>query len=91
MAEDKISDVITSLEEVFAGLESVHTDAELSKLLRNGNVISGRSVRKIANQLGRDDDDKTMIRMYDDSGVFVGVYEYNKSKDIYRPYKMFAV
>ncbi len=89
--EDRISDVIISLEKVFEHLDSVRTDAELSKLLHNGNVISGRSIRKICRALSKEDDDKTMVRMYDDTGEFVGVYEYNKSRDIYKPYKMFAV
>ena len=87
----KISDVITSLEDIFRDIDGINVSAELSKLLRNGNVISGRSLRKASPLLSKDAADKTLIRMYDEDGVFVGVYEYNKDKDVYRPYKMFAV
>lgn len=87
----KISDVIISLEEIFADIEGVRVSAEVSKLLRNGNVISGRTLRNIAPALSKEAADRTRIRMYDEGGVFVGVYEYNKDKDVYRPYKMFAV
>lgn len=30
-----------------------------------------------------------LVRMYDDSGVFYGIYEYRKEQGIYKPFKMF--
>ncbi len=31
----------------------------------------------------------SFVRMYDDSGVFYGIYEYRKEQGIYKPFKMF--
>ena len=89
MNEDRISDVIISLESFFEGLLEVHTTPELSKLLKNGNVISVRSLAAAAAQIADITKDGTRVRMYDSDGVFTGVYEYVADKDHYRPYKMF--
>ena len=88
MAENKISDVITGLEMIFADLERVDTKAGLAKLLRNGNVISGKEVRALAPALNNAPEG-TKVRMYDADGTFTGVYEYKISGDIYKPFKMF--
>ena len=88
MAENKISDVITGLETIFADIERVDTKAGLAKLLRNGNVISGKEVRAVAPALNNAPEG-TKVRMYDADGTFTGVYEYKISGDIYKPFKMF--
>lgn len=31
----------------------------------------------------------SLVRMYDDSGMFYGIYEYRKEQGIYKPFKMF--
>ena len=90
VAVGKISDVIVSVEEIFADLQDIRMTSELSKLLHNGNVISGRSLRNIVKASALSAGDGTRFRMYDDKGVFIGVYEYAKDKDIFRPYRMFA-
>ena len=88
ISEEKITDVITTLETFFSGLESVHTDEGASKLLRNGNTIRGKEVRCLNTALEGAEDGRR-VRMYDESGIFTGVYEYKKTGDIYKPFKMF--
>lgn len=88
MAEDRISDVITSLEDVFASLGRIDTTALLSRMLRNGNALPGNEIRRLLDETKKAADG-TMYRMYDSDGVFTGVYEYKISHDIYKPYKMF--
>ncbi len=88
MTEDKIPDVIMSLEDVFAALTRIDTTARISKLLRNGNVLPGKDVRWMLDETGKAEDG-TKFRMYDAGGAFAGVYEYKISRDIYKPYKMF--
>ncbi len=88
MADGTISDVIISLESCFSHLASVRTDEIASKLLKNGNTVSGRTIRHLAPAL-KDVSDGTKVSMYDDTGVFTGVYEYKKTGDIYKPFKMF--
>ena len=87
-AEDKISDVIITLEDIFSDLKGCRITPELSKLLRNGNVIDGKSLRNISPAV-KDARDGEKIRMYDSEQSFLGVYEYNRSRDIFKPYKMF--
>ncbi len=91
MEEGRISDVIISLESFFSALPAIRLNPELSKLLRNGNVIrykasdddpepeSLRDVQKDGNR----------YRMYDCDGRFAGIYEYKKAEDLLKPYKMF--
>lgn len=88
VAEDKISDVIITLEEIFSELESFKATPELSRLLRNGNVMDGKSVRRVSPGM-KDAHDGDKIRMYDSEQAFLGVYEYKRSRDIFKPYKMF--
>lgn len=61
----------------------VAEDAE--KLVRNGNIItSGDTLYKM------DHDDGQVVRIYLESGEFIGLYEFEKKKQIYRPQKMFV-
>ena len=84
---ERISDIMLSVEDVFDDLSKAVLPGELSKLLRNGNVISGKEIRKITGLKKSEVAEK--IRMYDSDNTFIGVYEYKISGDIYKPYKMF--
>ncbi len=85
---NKISSVIMPLENLFTGLESFRADSDMSRFVRNGNVLDGEKVRA---SMGLTDkqDQGTKIKVYDCEGNFSGVYEYKISCDIYKPYKMF--
>ena len=83
----EIADLMLSVEAVFDDLKGVELSQELSKLLRNGNVIPGKEIRKITGDQKPAEPEK--IRMYDSDKSFIGVYEYKISGDIYKPYKMF--
>jgi len=89
MAEDKISDVIISLESVFNDLPKVHTTPVLSRLLKNGNVIAGKDIRALCPELPKSTGEGIRVSMYDSEGVFTGVYEHKIAGDIFKPYKMF--
>lgn len=87
VAEGKISDVMIGLGTIFADLPQVRTTGNVSKLLKNGNVIPGGEVRKALPDIRCDEG--SHVCMYDGDGVFTGVYEYRTSEDAYKPYKMF--
>lgn len=87
-AEDRISDVIITLTDIFSDLEGFIATPVISKLLRNGNVIDAKSIRQVSSHLS-DAHDGQRVRMYDSEHNFLGVYEYKRSRDIYKPYKMF--
>lgn len=87
-AEDRISDVIITLTDIFSDLEGFIATPVISKLLRNGNVIDAKSIRQVSPHLS-DAHDGQRVRMYDSEHNFLGVYEFKRSRDIYKPYKMF--
>jgi hypothetical protein len=60
----------------------------MSRYVRNGNVLDGKSVRA-ALGLESKPDEGYRIRVYDCGGKFTGVYEYKISSDIFKPYKVF--
>ena len=86
---EKISDVIIDLDTVFASLPGINADKEMTRLLRNGNVIPYSMVVRTGASDGKKPADGGRYRMYDDTGRFTGVYEYKIANDILKPYKMF--
>ena len=87
--DGRITEVILTPEEIFAGLDRVCMPAGSSGLLRNGNTIRGGLLAGARPRPKDRPDDGTRYRMYDEDGIFCGVYEYIAAKDIFRPYKMF--
>lgn len=84
---DKISDVIITLDEVFSDLPAYEPSGDLVKYVRNGNVLPGRKVRDAMSQKRPKEGDR--IRVYDVTGKLCGIYEYKIAGDIFKPYKMF--
>ena len=85
---DKITDIMISIETFFRDLEKVYTTAQLSRLARNGNVLSGREIRA-ALSAPEKACDGTRIMVYDAEKKLTGIYEYKIASDIYKPYRMF--
>ncbi len=88
--EGKIADVIIGLEDIFARLTAITVTKDISKLLRNGNLIDAQAVRGIIGEEDMKIAEGTRFRMYDSNGTFTGIYEYKTSCDILKPYKMFT-
>ena len=84
---DKISDVIIILDEVFSDLPAYEPSGDLVKFVRNGNVLPGRKVRDAMS--GKRPKEGDRIRVYDATGKLCGIYEYKIAGDIFKPYKMF--
>lgn len=89
MEEDKISEVILSVEAVFSGLEEFVLNAELSKAALNGNTLRGIDMKKIGIDTKSMLADEEKVRVYAEGRRFVGIYEYKKMDDILKVYKMF--
>lgn len=60
----------------------VSKDAE--KLVYNGNIFTGRNTFLKMNH-----EDGQTVRVYAQDGEFIGLYQYNAQKQIYKPQKMF--
>lgn len=103
-AENKITDVTIEVEQIFASLKRLDADEKLTKALRNGNVLrvgdfalrnanananASANANANANAEGCGLADGEKVRIYDCDGKFVAVYEYKKTSDILKAYKMF--
>lgn len=77
----KLNDYILPVDKVFSAYSSVVVSKEFNKLIHNGNQFSKEHV------LGQALED--MVRVYDEEGNFIGIYEYKKEKEQYQPFKLF--
>ena len=82
--EDKISDVIISPDAVFKDLRAVTVTGNAERLLENGNRIPEKL---FAQTMALKDGEE--IRMYDRTGRFYGIYQYQSSARDAKPVKMF--
>lgn len=91
---------ILSVEDVFAACPKAYAKGQTEKLLKNGNVLWDRQIGRReeascpdgAFEFIQEDPELvpgSLVRMYDASGSFYGVYEYREKEKLYRPYKMF--
>lgn len=79
--QDRIEEILCTVEEVFADYPSFTCEARWDKLLLNGNPL-------IKDAVGAQDTEDWM-RAYDSTGRFIGIYERRPGKDRYYPVKMF--
>lgn len=82
--ENKISDVIISPDAVFPDLRAVTVAENAVRLLQNGNRIPETMISQAASFA-----DGEEIRMYDGTGLFYGVYQYQGRSHDAKPVKMF--
>lgn len=89
VADNKIANVIITPEAVFSHLKSFYANKDISRLVRNGNILKGKDLRIHAVDLMDGIAEGSGIKVYDCDGKFIGVYEYKISTDIFKPYKLF--
>lgn len=82
--EEKISNVIISPDAVFPQLRAVTVAENVVRLLQNGNRIpEAMLARGISLKDGEE------VRMYDETGLFYGIYQYQSKSHDAKPVKMF--
>ena len=85
-----IGEYILSVEQAVSLYPAAYTSCQGDKALRNGNpCFPGQLDRQRTGAIRAEDG--TRARMYDSQGVFVGVYEYQKARDWWKPWKMFLL
>lgn len=82
----RLDDILIPVDEVFAQCGSIRIRASSDKLLYNGNPFRKRDILDIAEAEGTM---RERYRVYDSGGVFYGVFDLDREKGLYRPYKMF--
>lgn len=76
--------IITPVEEMFRNLPAVTVPAEADKALQNGNQLKLSQIRERESVGGADS-----FRVYSYVNRFCGIYEYDASKKLFTPVKMF--
>lgn len=79
-----LHNIITPVEEMFRNLPAVTVPAEADKALQNGNQLKLSQIRE-RESVG----DTASFRVYSYVNHFCGIYEYDASKKLFTPVKMF--
>ncbi len=83
--EGTLERYILPVDEVFADYPAWTVQGQAEKLVRNGNPfcpdLSGETGQKEL---------PSVIRVYDSSGIFIGIYVYRKERQWFQPQKIFA-
>lgn len=77
----ELDSCLVTVEQIFSGLPAVTTRKQYDVLIHNGNRVSGNMLETVPQE--------KQVRMYDSSGLFTGIYEWDPMKKDYKPLKMF--
>lgn len=77
----ELDSCLVTVEQIFSGLPAVTTRKQYDVLIHNGNRVSGNMLETVPQE--------KQVRMYDSSGLFTGIYEWDPVKKDYKPLKMF--
>lgn len=75
---------ILPVEAVFAHLPAIHVRKAYERLIRNGNAFYGHQAVE-ENLCG----ERIQARVYDEDGMFYGIYGYDPERKLMKPVKMF--
>lgn len=101
LAKDgRAEELLLPVDEVFSHLPAFTVRPEFRKLSDNGNVLLPGQLRKtsggdssLSTEMPKGDSpfsaEINRVRIYDDRGIFVGIYEYRKDQKLYKPVKIF--
>lgn len=86
-----ISDILKPIDSIFSDLTAVNLSKDCDKLLHNGNCIpyycmkQAKEEKIVIEAAIR----QSQIRMYDNHGIFIGVYENHRESKNFKPLKIF--
>ena len=83
--EGGIEEKIIPVDRVFSSLQGVKAGAEAGKLLINGNRLPKDFISGDSKGLKNGEN----VRLYDDAGTFIGIYEYRSGAGDFKPVKLF--
>ncbi|MBQ3891355.1 MAG: tRNA pseudouridine(55) synthase, partial [Lachnospiraceae bacterium] len=81
--EGKLLQAVTPTDFAFLDKKEAKINPKFRKLLDNGNKLSPEMLDC------KDVSDGEIVRVYNDDNVFVGLYTYEDSLKIFKPFKMF--
>ena len=80
--EGRLEEILLPVDGVFSGLPRVDLTKEASRLGHNGNPFRRGDLLSLDAPEGE-------VRVYDEAGIFIGIYVWHGEKRQYRPVKMF--
>lgn len=81
---ENLQSVILNIEELFPDFEALYVKETGNKKLLNGNFLLKGDFKEV-----KETEDGRMYRVYDESGVFKAIYQYDAVKNIWKADKMF--
>ncbi len=82
--DNTLDSILTRVDELFADYEKVSILEEYSKVIYNGNIILPNNIKGFIY-----DKEYDKVRVYDWQDKFVAIYQYDKDKEAFKPFKMF--
>ncbi len=82
--QEKLSDVIHPVEEVFARYPALHVKPHSDRMLQNGNALGAGQFESVS-----EIHYVQPVRVYNSSGNFSAIYRYSRQKSAFKPVKMF--
>ncbi len=77
---------IISVDDMFSDYQKCVVSEKYNKLVHNGNALSKLHL----NKKGQFEDGEN-VRIYDEKGMFAGIYAFNSSEGMFTPVKMFFI
>ncbi len=84
VSKGRLEEFIVQADEMFPELPRISVRKEYRKLLENGNCL----ILKMIDEPGKTEEEK-QVRVYDEQGLFYGVYRYEERTETFYPVKMF--
>lgn len=82
--EGRLEECVIPVDKMFAAYPALHVKENFRKLIDNGNsVLPCQTLENKVLGCGE------WVRIYDEKGVFYGIYTYEKSRQWYKPVKLF--
>lgn len=85
--ENRLSEIVIPVEDIFKDLKRVDVTGQANVLLENGGILKAETIRLAYNNISIKNDEK--VRMYNKEGKFKAIYSYDEKMDIFRIDKMF--
>lgn len=84
MMEEKLSEYVQPVDYFFSNYDKIIVNKEFHKLIYNGNAFLMENTTK-----PKQFPTTPFIRVYDSEDVFIGIYRYDTTENLFKPVKMF--
>ena len=84
--EGSLDEILTPIDAMFSGCQRMVVGEKWESLAYNGNPLYGKAVRLLD---GEKVLDKSQVRVYDEKGNFIGIYQYSADRGEFSIVKMF--